>query len=145
MRVYLLDTNIASHVIKGDIPKVRERLVAVPIHSVAVSVVTQAELLYGVAKRGHPPSLTKLVQEFLARVDVLPWTAAAAHAYGALRASCEASGITLAHADMMIASHAKALSEERGEDVQTVLVTRDRVFSRVPELTIEDWTEGGTS
>ena len=145
MRIYLLDTNIASHVIKGDIPQVRERLVAVPIHSVAVSVVTQAELLYGVAKRGHPQSLSKLVNEFLAHVDFLPWTLAAAHAYGALRATCEASGVTLAHADMMIAAHAKALSDEHSEDDQAVLVTRDRVFSRVPGLNIEDWTEGGTS
>ena len=60
MTRYLLDTNIASHIIKGDIPRVRERLVAVPMHSVALSVVTQAELQYGVAKRGHPPGLRDL-------------------------------------------------------------------------------------
>ncbi len=43
----MLDTNITSHIIKGDIARVRERLVAVPIHRVVVSSVTQAELLYG--------------------------------------------------------------------------------------------------
>ena len=51
MTVYMLDTNIASHIIKGDIASVRERLAAVPMRSVVVSSVTQAELLYGVAKR----------------------------------------------------------------------------------------------
>jgi tRNA(fMet)-specific endonuclease VapC len=47
--MYLLDTNIASHVIKGDVALVRQRLAMVPNREVCVSVVTQAELLYGVA------------------------------------------------------------------------------------------------
>ena len=132
---YLLDTNIASDVIKGDRPRVRERLAAVPMQDVAVSVVTQAELLYGVAKRGYPDGLTTRVREFLIRVMVLPWTAEVGQVYGDLRASCEAGGIVLAPMDMMIAAHAKSLD--------AVLVTRDRVFGLVPGgLRLEDWTVG---
>jgi tRNA(fMet)-specific endonuclease VapC len=131
--MYLLDTNIASDVIKGDRPGVRERLAAVPMHDVAVSVVTQAELLYGVAKRGHPEGLATRVREFLIRVAVLPWTAEVGQVYGDLRASCESGGIVLAPLDMMIASHAKA--------IDAVLVTRDRVFGLVPSgLRLEDWS-----
>ncbi|MBX3670919.1 MAG: type II toxin-antitoxin system VapC family toxin [Rhodocyclaceae bacterium] len=145
MTTYLLDTNIASHVIKGDIPRVRDRLVALPMHCVAVSVVTQAELLYGVAKRGHPPGLTAKVREFLARVNVLPWTTEAAEAYGDLRAASEAGGVTLAPMDMMIAAQAKALAlaAARAQD-QAILVTRDGAFSRMrgpTGLLIEDWTQ----
>ncbi|MBL8481085.1 MAG: type II toxin-antitoxin system VapC family toxin [Rhodocyclaceae bacterium] len=145
MTTYLLDTNIASHVIKGDIPRVRDRLVALPMHCVAVSVVTQAELLYGVAKRGHPPGLTAKVREFLARVNVLPWTTEAAEAYGDLRAASEAGGVTLAPMDMMIAAQAKALAlaAARAQD-QAILVTRDGAFSRMrgpTGLVIEDWTK----
>ena len=143
MTRYLLDTNIASHIIKGDIPRVRERLVAVPMHSVALSVVTQAELQYGVAKRGHPPGLATRVREFLARVTVLPWTVKAAEAYGELRAACEAGGVTLAPMDMMIAAHAQALGVVKGRD-QTILVTRDGAFSRACALggfILEDWTQ----
>ena len=133
MTMYLLDTNIASHIIKGDIPLVRERLANVPLHEVAVSVVTQAELLYGVAKRGHPPGLTTRVHEFLIRVVILPWTQDDARIYGDLRASCEASSVTLAPMDMMIAAHAKATG--------AILVTRDRAFGFVPNgLTVQDWT-----
>ena len=142
MTTYLLDTSIASHIIKGDIPRVRERLVAVPMHSVAVSVITQAELLYGVAKRGHPQGLTTKVREFLARVTVLPWTTEVARVYGDLRAACEAGGVPLGPVDMMIAAHAKALalSAALAQD-QAILVTRDRAFSRVPgELMLDDWT-----
>lgn len=145
MTTYLLDTNIASHIIKGDIPRVRERLVAVPMHCVAVSVVTQAELLYGVARRGHPPGLTTRVREFLARVDVLPWTSPAAEAYGALRAACEAAGVPLAPMDMLIAAHAKALALAAAAGSDSVaLVTRDGAFARARAaigVAIEDWAQ----
>jgi tRNA(fMet)-specific endonuclease VapC len=134
MNLYLLDTNIASHIIKGDIPAVLARLTQVPMHSVAVSVVTQAELLYGVAKRGHPTGLSTRVHEFLVHVEVLPWTSDVALVYGTLRAACESAGLPLAPMDMMIAAHAKA--------ADAILVTRDRAFSRVPQaLSIEDWTQ----
>jgi tRNA(fMet)-specific endonuclease VapC len=133
MTIYMLDTNTGSHVIKGDIPLVRERLVKVPLRDVVVSVVTQAELLYGLAKRGHPQGLATRVHEFLVRVDVLPWTQDVAHVYGDLRASCEAAGVTLAPMDMMIAAHAKAAN--------AILVTRDRTFGFVPHgLALQDWT-----
>ncbi|MCL2656597.1 MAG: type II toxin-antitoxin system VapC family toxin [Betaproteobacteria bacterium] len=145
MTTYLLDTNIASHIIKGDIPRVRERLVAVPMHCVAVSVVTQAELLYGVAKRGHPQGLVTKVREFLARVTVLPWTTKAAEAYAELRTACEAGGVTLAPMDMMIAAHAKALALAAAQaQEQVTLVTRDGAFSHASVLgglTLDDWTK----
>jgi tRNA(fMet)-specific endonuclease VapC len=88
---YLLDTNVASHVIKGDVAHVRERLRQVPIGEVAISVVTEAEFRHGLAKRGHPEGLARRVHGFLIRVDVLPWTSGAALAYGSLRAGNRAA------------------------------------------------------
>ena len=130
----MLDTNMASYVIKGNPPEVRKRLAMLPMESVCVSAVTQAELLYGLARKGHPPPLTKVVREFLIRVQVLPWDSEAATICGDLRASCTALGITLGALDMMIAAHAVA--------TQSTLVTHDNAFSLVPGniLTIEDWT-----
>jgi len=142
MTIYMLDTNIASHVIKGDIPLVAQRLAAVPIGDVSVSVVTEAEFRYGVAKRGNPHGLATRVHEFLIRIDVLPWTREVARVYADLRASCEAAGVTLAPMDMMIAAHAKAVAiAARAKDDDAILVTRDRAFGFVPEgLTLQDWT-----
>jgi tRNA(fMet)-specific endonuclease VapC len=143
MTTYLLDTNIASHVIKGDIPRVRQRLSEVPLHCVTISVVTHAELLYGVAKRGHPEGLATRVREFLARVTILPWTTDVASVYADLRAACEAAGVPLSPLDMMIAAHAKALAHHAELDLdRAILVTRDRAFTRVPvALLLEDWAE----
>ena len=146
MTTYLLDTHIASHIIKGDIPRVRERLLMVPMHTVAVSVVTQAELLYGVAKRGHPVGLATRVHEFLARVAVLAWTPEIGAVYAQMRAQCEASGQPLAPLDMMIAAHARALELAAAQVGGTAtLITRDRAFWRVPGgLALDDWTQAAS-
>lgn len=130
----MLDTNIASHIIKGDIPIVRERLVAVPIQCVVVSSVTKGELLYGLAKRSCPKGLAARVHEFLIRVKTLPWDNDVAIVYGNLRARCEAAGITLSPLDLMIAAHAQALN--------AALVTGEKAFRMIPDgLTIENWRE----
>lgn len=124
---------MASYVIKGHPPEVRQRLAALPMGSIFVSVVTQAELLYGVARKGYPKALASLIREFLLRVNVLPWDGEAATVYSDLRSSCAASGITLGALDMMIAAHAVA--------AKATLVTHDQAFSLVPGgvLTVEDW------
>jgi len=134
MTRYLLDTNIASHIIRGDRPEVLRRLVAVPMDELAISAVTEGELVYGLARRGRPPALTERVRQFLLRVEVLDWDRDAARVYGALRAARDAKGAPLAPLDMMIASHAIAAG--------AVLVTRDRAFSSVPDpLKVESWDE----
>lgn len=136
MSLHMLDTNIASHVIRGDRPEILQRLTVLSMEEIVVSAVTEGELRYGLAKRDYPPRLTELVRQFLLRVDVLPWDDAAAQAYGDLRASCEAKGVTVAPLDMMIASHAVAAG--------ATLVTRDKIFMRVPApLKVEDWSDSG--
>lgn len=130
---YLLDTNIASDAIKGEPPGVRARLVSLPMRSVAISAVTQGELIYGLEKRGNPKVLSALIHEFLIRVEVLPWTGEVATVYGALRAECRARGVSLGALDMMIAAQAVA--------ADAVLVTRDKAFSHVKGgLAVEAWT-----
>lgn len=95
---------------------------------------TEAELRYGLARRGHPAGLVQRVQAFLVRVDILPWGSAAAQAYGTLRAACEAASTVLAALDMMIAAHALSAN--------AILVSRDRAFARVPGgLQVESWLE----
>src|ERR1700730_9614524 len=69
---YLLDTNTASFVIKGNVPRVRERLLKVPMAEIGISAVTEAELRFGVARKPEAVSLKIAVQEFLLCVEILP-------------------------------------------------------------------------
>ncbi|MCC6914569.1 MAG: type II toxin-antitoxin system VapC family toxin [Rhodospirillaceae bacterium] len=132
MSGYLLDTNIASHVIRGDRPEIGRRLASLPMEEIAISAVTEGELLYGLAKRNYPAMLTERVRQFLLRVDVLAWDRDVTRAYADFRASCETKGVSLAPLDMMIAAHAVAVS--------AVLVTKDKAFSRVSDpLKMENW------
>ena len=53
---YLLDTNTVSFILKGN-ARVRQHLVGVPMEQVTLSVVTEAELRFGLARR---PEATRL-------------------------------------------------------------------------------------
>jgi tRNA(fMet)-specific endonuclease VapC len=130
---YLLDTNMASYVIKGTFPRVRERLVKVAMADVGVSVITEAELRFGVARKPEAARLAAAVEEFLVRVEILLWDSEAAKSYASLRSTLERNGEPMGNLDMMIAAQALA--------APAVLVTHDRVFYRVKHLRIEDWTK----
>ena len=132
MSGYLLDTNTASHIIRGDKPRIGRRLTSLPMEEIAISAVTEGELLYGLARRNYPAALTERVRQFLLRVDVLAWDHDVTQVYADLRASCESKGVSLAPLDMMIAAQAVA--------ADAVLVTTDKAFSRVPNpLRTENW------
>jgi tRNA(fMet)-specific endonuclease VapC len=130
---YLLDTNTASYIIKGNVPRVRERLLRVPMSQVLISAVTEAELLFGAARKRDTVRLKTAIDEFLLRVDSLPWDSNAAKHYADVRAALEIAGTPMGNLDMMIGAHALA--------VEAVLVTNDRSFHRLKHLKIEDWTK----
>lgn len=130
---YMLDTNTASYVIKGHPLAVRERLLRVPMSSVCISAITEAELLQGVAKKPEAKRLALAVKEFLLRVDILPWDSTAAKVYAELRTVFEKKGKSLGAMDMLIAAHSKAAG--------AILVTNDQAFfSARSILLLEDWT-----
>ena len=130
---YLLDTNIASYIIKGNFPAVRRRLARHPMSEIAVSSVTEGELSYGLARNPEAVRLRTLVDEFLLRVTILPWDSDAAQHYGEVRASLERIGQPMGGLDLMIAAHARAAG--------LILVTNDRAFGRIAGLKIQDWTK----
>jgi tRNA(fMet)-specific endonuclease VapC len=128
---YMLDTNTVSSLIKKN-PVVSRRIASFPMERLCLSVISESELLYGLAKKPHAKNLNILVREFLKRVDVLVWDTDVAEHYGVLRAELEAKGAVLGSLDMQIAAHASQLG--------AVLVTNDQAFKRVGNLRVEDWT-----
>lgn len=133
MTRYLLDTNIASCIIKGNSPAVDRYLVKVPMAQLAISAVTEGELRFGAARLPHATRLHNLIEDFFLRVAVLPWDSDAAQQYGQLRATLERDGQPMGNLDTMIAAHTLALD--------AVLVTNDHAFARVKKLKVVDWTK----
>ena len=129
--LYLLDTNTVSFVIKQN-PNVHVRLARVPPAQVAVSVITEAELRFGLARRPEAKQLRRAVEEFLLRVSIHPWDSNCARHYADLRAAEERSGTPISNLDLMIA--AQALAED------AVLVTNDAALRRIKRIKTEDWT-----
>jgi tRNA(fMet)-specific endonuclease VapC len=131
---YLLDTNIASCIIKGNSPAVDRRLVKVAMAQIAISTVTEGELRFGAARLPHATRLHSVIEDFFLRVAILPWDSDAAQQYGQLRATLEREGQPMGNLDTMIGAHALALN--------VVLVTNDSSFARIKKLKVEDWTKG---
>ena len=133
MTRYLLDTNIASCIIKGNSLAVDRRLVKVAMADLAISAVTEGELRFGAARLPHAVRLHSMIEDFFLRVAILPWDSNAAQQYGQLRATLEREGQPMGNLDVMIGAHALALD--------AVLATNDRAFGRVKRLKVEDWTK----
>ena len=133
MSLYLLDTNIASMVIKDSSPSLKGRILSLQSDDILmISVITEAELRFGVAKRGSPKGLSERVEAFLERVAIMPWTPVISPVYAEMRTSCEAAGVTHGALDMMIAAHSKSLG--------ATLVSDDGIFRRIPgAFSIENW------
>jgi len=129
---YLLDTNIASYLVRGNFPEVRKRIIRTPVESLAVSAVTEAELRYWVLCRPNSPRTRVGVADFLARVPSLPWDSGAANVTARTRDLLKRKGRVLSTADLMIAAHALSLD--------LTLVTHDQAFAFVYGLKTEDWT-----
>lgn len=125
----MLDTNAVAALIKARSPALEDYTHCRPV---CISVVTEAEVRYGLARRPAAAALRRVAEGFLAAVAILQWDSACAATYGALRAQLEQQGKPLAPLDLLIASHARAL--------RCPLVTGDATFMQVPGLDIVRWS-----
>jgi tRNA(fMet)-specific endonuclease VapC len=87
---YLLDTNTVGYIVGGRSQAARRAMVEGMDHArVTISTITEAEILYGLAKRPEATRLRAAVEALLESVEILAWDSAAAAAYGALARSAE--------------------------------------------------------
>ncbi len=134
MRLYLLDTNIISDLMRnprGTVEqRIRERLNTEPESEIITSPIVECELLYGLTRRSSPRQMAayKLHMQY---IDVRSIDQAISHHYATLRAQLETAGTPIGPNDMLIAAHALALG--------ATLVSADAEFARVPGLQVENW------
>ena len=129
---YMLDTDICSYAIKVSSTNVQQRLEQVSLQAVCVSVVTKAELLYGLALRDGSMRYRFELERFLGYVPILEFPDEAAAHYAGIRAALKRSGRMIGANDLFVAAHARSLG-------LTLVTNNVREFGRVPGLKVENW------
>ena len=125
---FLLDTNIVIALLEGD-----EGVLSNLDHAaeVLVPVIVLGELFFGAAKSGRPSENTTKVERFAAGRSILSCDLHVAREYGRLKQHLHEKGRPLPENDIWIAATAKC------HDL--VLVTRDRHFREVDDLSLASW------
>lgn len=132
----MLDTDIASYAIRGRTPSVDRMLTSVGgSGNVCISVITRAELVYGIQVLPTDHQIHLSTRRFIGETITLPWGDDAADAYAKIRHQLTTAGRPIGDRDMMIAAHAISLG--------AVLVTNNiRHHGRLaPLLQIENWAD----
>jgi len=130
---YMLDTDICSYIMKRSNQALLRRLQQVPVSDVCISVITKSELLFGVEMSSRRQQDEIALNALLPYVDVLDFPDEAAPHYANIRAHLKTRGTMIGANDLFIAAHARSLG-------MTLVTNNTQEFSRVPDLTLENWT-----
>jgi tRNA(fMet)-specific endonuclease VapC len=134
MKQFLLDTDTVSFFLKN-VKSVHARFIKESPESMGVSVITKAELLYGLKRNPAATSLHDKVHSFLRSATVIDWDSACAEIYAEIGADLAKRNQQIGKGDTMIAAHSMALG--------LVLITNNtRHYSRIPGLKLENWVDG---
>jgi tRNA(fMet)-specific endonuclease VapC len=132
MAAYMLDTDVCSYVMKRFSPALLDRLARTPVSEVCMSVVTKAELLYGVHISPHRTRDAEALRGLLTYVEVLDFPEQAAEDYAEIRSDLKGRGALIGGNDLLIAAHARSLG-------LTLVTNNTDEFSRVQGLVLENW------
>jgi tRNA(fMet)-specific endonuclease VapC len=128
--IWLLDTNVLIHAVRGRPRAVRARLQRQSPDDVAVSSITVAELWYGAEKSVSPARKREAWKAVLEPFQVIAFDRDAAEHHARIRYLLRHRPI--GERDLLIASIALA------QDL-TLVTHNVAEFSRVPQLRVEDW------
>jgi tRNA(fMet)-specific endonuclease VapC len=129
---FMLDTDTCSHIMKRSHPLVLKRLQSVSVDDVCMSVVTKAELLYGVEISLRRAQDGAALAAFLRYVETVALDEDAALHYAQIRAELKRRGAMIGASDLFIAAHARALD-------LTLVTNNVAEFERVNDLKLENW------
>jgi tRNA(fMet)-specific endonuclease VapC len=103
----------------------------VPLRQQAISVVTLAELLYGVQMSSRKKANRAAVDLLARHLTVIDWSRDAAEHYAQIRADLKKKGQLIGSNDLLIAAHARCLAA-------TVETNNTKGFGRVKGLSIKN-------
>jgi tRNA(fMet)-specific endonuclease VapC len=130
---YLLDTNICIYLMKESSPAVGRRFDALRVGDVGMSVITLAELRYGVeAHPAHRMRNERALNNLLTEIPAVPFDMRAASAYGVVRAAVRDRKRDAL--DSLIAAHAMSAD-------LTLVTNNVSDFEAYVGLRLENWAE----
>ncbi len=132
MPEFMLDTDIASYIMKSKNPALLQKLQTVPTSAVCISAITKSEIAFGVEISPRQQKDRAALAFFLRHIEVLDYPAGASADYGNIRAVLKSRGTLIGPNDTLIAAHARFLGF-------TLVTNNTREFGRVPGLKIENW------
>ncbi len=128
----MLDTDTCVFILRRSSGTVLARIQAVPVAQQVMSVVSYAELLYGVQLASKKKSNQAAVDALMRHLAVLDWPKEAAQHYAEIRADLKKKGSMIGANDLLIAAHARSLGA-------VVVTNNTKDFARVKGLRIENW------
>jgi tRNA(fMet)-specific endonuclease VapC len=131
--LFLLDTDICSYVMKRSHPALLNKLRKTDIEKIAISVITEAELLYGIALSVNPKLVRSSFDGFMEHVLVLDWGRSQGEHYAEIRAYLHKRGEMIGANDLLIAAHGRSIGA-------TIVTNNEREFRRIRGLKVENWS-----
>lgn len=131
MRLFLLDTDTCICALKQQ-HGVLAKMLSKPRASIHLSVITESELRFGVARSSAPTKTARLVDNFLRPLQILDFQADDAASYASVRAKLERAGTPIGPLDTLIAAQAVGRK-------LTLVTNNEREFRRVAGLQLENW------
>lgn len=130
--LYLLDTDTCVALLRRNSPSLLKRLQSISPNHLAMSMVTWAELQYGVQASNRVEENRAAVALMGQHIKSLDWNHEAAMHYAHVRHALKTKGKLIGSNDLMIAAHALSLGA-------TVVTNNTRDFKRVPQLSLDNW------
>jgi hypothetical protein len=130
---HLLDTSVYSQPLKPQpLPAVEQRWRALGDSALAISIICEAEVLYGLELKKSSRLQASYDQLLKNRLAVFPIDTAVAKAFAVIKAACRTKGITASDFDFLIAATAKVHG--------LILATLNaRHFQGIEGLAVENW------
>jgi len=129
---YLLDTNICIYIAKHQPLNVLKRFEQLQQGEVAMSFITQGELMFGAEKSQQRDKTMDILNKLTELIPVIFPTAQTAEHYANIRACLERAGVPIGANDLWIAAHARSFA-------LTLVSNNIKEFQRVPNLKLENW------
>jgi tRNA(fMet)-specific endonuclease VapC len=129
----MLDTDACIRFMNRTHPKLTERVVAQRADAFCISIITAAELQFGVERSANRAKSRERLREFRATIPTVGFDEPAAQSYAAARAELARKGSPIGPLEPLIAGHALCLG-------LTLITDNVREFGRIKGLLVEDWS-----